>query len=333
MATNIASTTFETGPKDDLAVKDVYQKPDKAPVNIGSNKARREKVQEDIQQSRNKPSNAKSALASRVLPGQEPKTIDVAEATERATSIAGGNKSVIRELSSDLLTDVATKMAGAKDKDGLRVDIDGSERFISSADYKSATGVADIINTVTENDTLVKVLDLETEAAFIGSLVDAAVRMRIPEAIDSLLDSMSDQDEARRVASLTLAQAARQSDLTALNKIIDRIGAAKALAKEPTLISMITMYYQIPPKKNRNQHGALLSELLALLNRLDAKWDKVDRDGTEIPALEPFTYASEDALTLFRRHSDYKDRALFAREYPSRDLMQLGRRLYPSMGV
>ena len=68
--------------------------------------------------------------------------------------------------------------------------IDGVEQSIAGKDLSSATGVASLIGELTGNSELVKVLDISPKVSVIKSFVDHAMKLRVPEAVDLLVDSI-----------------------------------------------------------------------------------------------------------------------------------------------
>src|SRR5690606_31120606 len=106
------------------------------------------------------------------------------------------------------------------------------ERF-NNKKYKDASSFTKLVNAIVGNESLMKVLDLESEGALVGLLIKQAIALGIPKAIDALLDKISDEKLKKQLMVDSLETAARSSDLVTVNKVLDIIGVPKALARVP----------------------------------------------------------------------------------------------------
>jgi hypothetical protein len=193
-----------------------------------------------------------------------------------------------------------------------------------------------------------------------GKIMAKASEYGIPEAIDMLLAKMADDKERKRLLIENLKNFVYQSDLVSINKVIDYVGAQGALARVPDFVSLLMTFYHYPMGVSKPT-VALRDQLAATLARVDPNWYLYNRKVVNDPLwsvqkrrcnspgavsdnmvsnLEPFTYASPDALALFLLPTPatapfavvtniWYESALIAGSHLSRSLLELAREDFP----
>lgn len=237
-------------------------------------------------------------------------------------------------------------------KEGIKTAYGSVTRIIEEGkDVDSAKGVTELLNTMVQDEAqTIDMLDLGAQAATLSVILDEATRLGIPGAIDTILDKIGDDNpkQQRRMLLNNLRLAVMRCDLGVIEKAIIKIGPQVMLERMPDFINMFLTFYTFPSNTSVSNHRTLRTQMLAILNDVDADWDKYDRvvsrdqgggnfaDETDvIISLDPFAYASEDALTLFMMdpdvgETDYKSVALVAPDWPSQSLVALGEKRYPN---
>lgn len=213
---------------------------------------------------------------------------------------------------------------------GIKTIYDNTTMLLETDDYRTATGVTEILNAIIPaGNPLYKALDIESQMAVVDMVIKKALELGIPQAIDKIIDHIEDEKQRDEMILRNLRSAILYSDLETVDWAIDQVGAAGVFARVPDAITLIITFYRFKPETRTNQYTSLLNQLINLLVRLDANWDKFNRDGTLIRNLEPFSYMSEDAKVIFATNNTYRDLTLFAQEYPSRGLVAMAQQLYP----
>jgi len=329
MAANIANTSIALGQmSEDLATIDVYkQKNTKAPINkIAPTNSLAQKAGEAF---RNNPEIAKisAAKAQGGIAAAIPSTLEM---IDRLSKLSKDARGPIMDLPPATLSDLLTSMGQDPNSAYATVFIDGQK--FANKKYKDVDSLTNLITSITGNTGLMKVLDLQSEGALFGSIVKQAIAMGLPKAIDHILDKISDEKLKKKLMVENLEIAARMSDLDTVNKVLDIIGVQKALTRVPKLINIILTFYNIPNNEKPPTITQLKTKLFNLLSRINPTWYETKRNGETIKNLEPFTYSSRDAKTLFATDDNFRVQSMIASSYKSDNIMRLLRRSYPRGG-
>lgn len=195
-----------------------------------------------------------------------------------------------------------------------------------------ASALASILSNVTGSEEVIEVFDLHAETAVLGALLDQAIDLGIPQAVETLLAQIENEDVRRRVALERLRLAAMSSQLSTVRSIVTMTGSEAALAKVPDLIPLITQNYSWGSNVRSSEYPAKRDELIETLSLITPRWHLKLRDGQWVSNLEPFSMASSDALTLFKM-SDYVLQASIAPTYPKRNYVQVARQYHPRVAI
>ena len=334
MAGKIAQSIFTTGAKDELLTVDVYKVKDSAVKNnivesvfdFGG---------EALNSIRNDPGII-SDLA-RVLDKSSGKlTIDAAALTSRLMSAAGGN-STFSKLSNTLkggAVNLLEKVGISPSTSiGIAATVGDVISNVRPEDLTDARGIVDVLSRITGNSEVARLLDLDAEAAFLGSILSEAMRLGIPDAIDVLTEVVSGEEVQRRFLQDNLRAAVSMSDLKSVRRIVEKIGRQAALAQIPNIIELILTFYFYQSEKDRREKARALNELVSLLDFIKPGWfvyegRKVEA-GETVTRMGVFSYASEDALDLFAISETYRTEIAIAFDYPSQDLLNMTQQMYP----
>lgn len=321
MSNNILSTGFRTGPDESTAVGDVYKSNlDNETINKAGTSKARKAFSKILDQAKDDSGGLKEAIKT-FKGGADGVEIDQEKVSDRITGVLGGQKKLGMDLGADFLSDLTNDLLNSKDDKGISIDIGETVTYLKNADFESAKGLTDVLNTLTDNEDVIKLTNNSTILGVFGKIIDVAIDLGIPSAIDRILDEIEDAKEKERLLITKLGRAIRASDIALINKIIDINGAARCLAEEPEAINNIIRFYRMDREVRRNQYASKLTQLVAVLNRLNSKWDVYTRDGEEIPNLVPFVYGSSDSKKLFALSSDYRLLSIMAPNYRKKDLL------------
>lgn len=398
MAAKIASSTLETAPTDDLVVSDVYSAKTSEPVNAnkpssvsaaavdvgkalqsnvsvkdlisattvedGKSSVSKDKAIDLFKNATGGPNSPLAALQGALqdelldLLGIETDCLKKNPAVARENRIRELEKAIADSKPEETACTIKTKK-GSFSLTGIKT-IYSTVQAIRRADLHSAQGVAAMLNSISGNSQLAKVLDMESQFAVLGKIMAKASEYGIPEAIDMLLAKMDNDKERRRLLIENLKNFVYQSDLASINKVIDYVGAQGALARVPDFVTLLMTFYHYPQGVSQPT-VALRDQLAATLARVDPNWYTYNRQTVNDPTwsaqkrrcnspgalndntignLEPFTYASSDALALFLLPTPaqspfsvvtnvWYEAALISKDYLSRNILELAREDFP----
>ena len=352
MAIEVTKTTYETGPEKELIVVDVYGESDTSkPTNNepGPIVSLDQVKLEDII-----PKAASDLFTSL---SKKP-NLSVNDAIGMLKDIAGDPKAFGKAVGNNLMSDVLKGVGftgsvddvikSFKDPINFRTIIDAAgeqnatlkmiigdvESIISEADLHSAQGISIVINKLTGNDELTKILNMDPKISVIKGMVDEAMRLGLPEAVDTLIESFDDDESKRKLRLFSTVNAANNTDLDFIEKQIDSqdIGSGAIVSLTPDITSSILKNYDL---KGNNPGIEDAQKLMRILSKLDSTWMSYDRGGDHIDNLSSLTDASTDALRVLLKDPATYVAALISGDIDMPDMVEytLGLREYTPVGV
>lgn len=315
MAIEVTKTTYETGPDKELIVVDVYGESDttKPTNNEPSAIAALDQMKiEDI--------IPKSAGELFTGMGKLP-NLDVTDAIKMLTDVVGDPKAFGKAVGNNLMNDVLKGFgftgtvddviksfkepinfrtiidAAGEQNETLKMMIGEVEAIIDKGDLRSAQGISQVINQLTGNDNLTKILNMDPKISVVKGMVDEAMRLGLPEAVDALIESFDDDDSKRKIRLFSTVNAATNTDLDFIEKQIDSpdIGSGAIVSLTPDITSSILENYKL---KGDSPEVEDVQKLMRVLNKLDEGWMSYNRGGDHIDNLLSLTGASNDALRV-----------------------------------
>ena len=167
----------------------------------------------------------------------------------------------------------------------------GESEYLVNGDYKSASGIADIVNRVTGSK-LIDALDMRTEFGLLSVVTDALLAYGIIEVIDTLIDSIKDSKEKNKALESVALAAARRGDVSKLKHYLEKMGHSRALVIADDIITALFRSYQIP-EDSAVGFEVLGGEIIALMKWINPEWDSDDVDISR-RSLKYYMEASED---------------------------------------
>jgi len=201
----------------------------------------------------------------------------------------------------------------------------------NNADLDSAKGIADLMNSITGNSELAKVLDLESTFAVMKTVLNKASELDIPGIIDSVLDRFEAQEDKENFLLEAAEQMARNGDLAGLAKVVDVAGRHRLLAKVPKVCLLLLQNYHLPigvRAPTTTERDALLS----VLSDIDPHWYQYNRNGVWINDLSAYQDITLDAKHTLSLSAAHEIDILLAPHYPEEEFHLLAKRNYPYIG-
>lgn len=328
MATKLAEALFVTGPADDLLVKDVYQLKDAAVqtrvadiLSEGSQHLKTALTQ----------NGAVADLASVLEKGTKGITVNKEALTERLMQLSAGVRGQLRTLGTDLGDKVLGRFGTSVEAvQKLRVQIgDAVANLKNLDDLNSAKGIMGLLGELSGDPEFAKHFDLEAEFALFSGILNEAIRLGIPDAIDFLRAQSHDPEVTRQILLNSVPSLLMQANLADLNKVLDEVGREALLIHYPTLLTDIVSRYWFPDGLEKHQYPEQLALLSTVLGKIDPDWYRTRRNGEWITNLHVYSQGSVDCRTLWSLSTEHREPALFAREYPPTSILALAKRDFP----
>lgn len=257
-------------------------------------------------------------------------TFDQKVLEERAYNALGSSLSSLSEKDQqgiiNRLTSVSTFEQGK-----LKFSVGGAEKDISNANYSDASSTMSVLKSISGNDDVGTLLDSQAEFAVLDTMLERSMELGVPGAIDQVDGKIQDDQMATRLYIGRARQAAFNSDLYTLNRIIELTSPQQVINRNPTLIHDILFNYKLDKGLTDAEKVEKRDELISLLETLDKQWSTDTRDGLNVLRLNVFEESSSDARRLLRSIDDLEAGILISDEYPTMDVYRTIRNYYPKI--
>lgn len=353
-------TTFTTGPKDDVAVVDVYKATEAKPTNT---------IVESIT------STVKDAIAQ--VQGGVSTTLDEAnvlslakklqsgeltkdEALKKINDATSGALAKLQSLSTlkdPIVTDLL-KSVGFSDKhadiikgglglpgavDPAKALLDENPKFKvlygvageikSKGNPTTAAGALELLKTVTGNSEVANITHLGDEFAMLGTAMAKLSELRLPELYDSIVAKIDGAEEKKRFLLSMARQLAEHGDVAGLTKVMDGGVTAGAILHEvPNIIALLLANYRLPTgvsKPTMVEYNALIN----LVVRISTHWNQGLRNGNWFPDLEVYQQVSSDGKRVLTLNPIHAVLIHYAPLFPKRPVLELLKGFYPHAAI
>lgn len=266
-------------------------------------------------------------------------TLDREELNRRLDRLLGPAKENLTDDKRQMMVAAIATALGA-DPRTTSVIVDGSETLLDSDNYEDARSFTEMLKRITSDDELAETLDMGTQFGMLDSMINEAVRLGIPQAIDHLLEEYQDDQMRCKLLLNNVETAAQNSELSPIEKTVDRCGGDAIIDRYPQIINTILRSYYIPSHVERGEYPDLRTRLIDLLDSIDERWherrftytDSDDEEHTDwVKYLGPYASASEDALELLKGDDDHFVSSLIAEDYQETSLRLLIQKYYPEV--
>lgn len=301
----IASSIFETGPKDAIVVADRFGKRAVSWVNqeaagikgafdgfFSNNRiiALTKSTLKDIG------TTANSALKA------------VNDSKKQLESYTGLNLSSLGAAKASLNNAAITTMSSVTGYDMQRVmrNADDIQRIASNADLGSVNSLFSTANRLLGTEAIGNLVDMRSESSVLGSLLNQASQLGMPDMFDKLWDKVDKNDKmygdniARYSAAISVPTVLYNGDILMLNKLIDKLGGESILQQYPTAITDFLGNYVTAVDATPGDYPALRVSISDTMARLDPEWLKLDSTHSDTYRLDPFLKANNVVLAIFQ---------------------------------
>lgn len=242
-------------------------------------------------------------------------TFDQKVLEERAYNALGSSLSTLSEKDQNSVIGKLTSFS-TFEQGKLRLSVGGVEKDIENGNYTDASSTVGVLRSISGNESAGQLLDSQAEFAVLDTLLERSLELGVPGAIDQIDGKITDDRMATRLYVGRARQAAFNSDLYTLNRIISLTSPEQVMNNNPTIIRDILFGYRLEDGLSKDQRAVKREELLTLLTRLDSDWVYGRRGGKTVTRLNVLESASEDAKRLLRGEESLEVDVLVSDEYP-----------------
>ena len=189
------------------------------------------------------------------------------------------------------------------------------------------TKILSVAAQITGQSSLLKFLDLQAEAAWLGAIVSKAQQMGIPELIKKIQGKIKDAKAYRRQLAMNVRYNASSGDTRMLDLVTQVLEGKSILAENPDFIELYLANYKLPESYEVSKFDEYRNKVLDILYRVDTNWDKVAFNNEWVYKTSPWIKASKDVHLLFRG-TEWEESLLIAKDYPSQKTEDLLKRTY-----
>lgn len=257
-------------------------------------------------------------------------TFDRKVLEERAYNALGSSLSSLSEKDQqgiiNKLTSVSTFEQGK-----LKFSVGGAETDIANGNYSDASSTMNVLRSISGNDDVGTLLDSQAEFAVLDTMLERSMELGVPGAIDQVDGKIQDDRMATRLYVGRARQAAFNSDLYTLGRIIDLTSPEQVINRNPSIVRDILFNYRLEKGLTDTQRTAKRDELIALLGRLDKQWSTDTRGSLNVLRLNVLGQASPDAKRLLKSVENLEVGILISDQYPSVNAYRTIRNYHPKI--
>lgn len=330
MGSRLSNTVFQTNGRDTMVVQDAYRISNDAPKNTVFDSLKGV-YSDGIQGLKTNTSSVKE-LTNLILSAKRG-TVDKMDMFERALGAMGSSlPSLLGSIGGALknqLASVAGTLIGPDAEKNVNILYGNLDKIIKVAGVNDIEGLADVLGELTGNSDLMRVINIEAEAAILGGLAQQLMRYGIPELIDDVMAQSASDEAIKKAYQFVSTDSIVGTDLDTINRVLDKIGLAAYLEVNPDPIKNILSMFYFGTDDTIDKWPAKRALLISTLNRINPHWQEYNRNGTYVKDLNVFTTASTDAKTLFRMADPEAMLSMVAPSFLSSNCGSVLKALYP----
>lgn len=345
----LASPVFATGPKDPVSIVDVYETA--APEVRNNLTSKLSSFGSSLNEVFGASMTSIRNLGHNLASGR----IDPVMAAQRIQGALSGSRGDIISLATSAQNAIFSELTGTVpgtdyvrgatelyDSVNLVVG-NGSHRF-QNGSIQSVRATLGFISDLTGNPVF-KALDLGAEAALLRGIIGEVSAWGIPDLVDSVLEGRDDQFRFS-VVSRASDSILQVSNIGMLEYYINKGLASALVAKVPNYADQFISQYAFPQETTPGDYVTLHAQFMNVMNALSSTWLYTHRGGVSVELdgqtiitpkkvfnLTVISRASQDAYTLLISDPVTRPAMICARNYPTVDVIQLTKRMYPLIGI
>lgn len=349
MSGNLASTLFQTGPKDDLAVVDVYS--------VNNTKVKTSLIDRLSNTASNVVGKivsnpdllATTAMALVNVGGQIQFDKNNLMDALSATSMGYRGRSMGSDITSNIMNSIGktlNNLTGDPRKSfGIMSKIGSVVDNMSYDDLSSSQNITSFLANLTGNSQIGQTVGLDAEASVLGTFLTEAIGIGSVGAFQTMLDAYDGRPEYDQVVRGVMAgsfdQSARSGNLGMISTLVNKLGGRAIRSQLPMANSTIMSSYRFPKGTSSSDYRSELTTLKNILLGIDPQWNVSNRRvvnvvgnqnvyvDQECRRLDAFERAHDDARDLFMLDDNHRIDMMIARSYNRIDCKQNIQEKYP----
>ena len=325
--TSISTPFWRGGAQENIAVADVYEGQQTETKTVSEFKSVTKNISDNVVSG---VKGSKLTDLTGLIKTGSSTGIDKASLVSRLESLSGVRFGSVDGIMGEVSDGALGKLINSTGLDSKRI-MDDTGQFINlsqGTDFKTANDYTSLVNSLFDTNIGRMIVDNYAEVALFGTLIAFAVEIGLPDAIDDLMDKITDKKEAKKALIASLESAARNGDVDTLKKIRKHIGGAAMFSRLPNLIPLVLQGYSFPQvydETTNPNYKAIYDSFIDLFNSVNKDWVAQLRGTRSCSKLNAFTTASQDSLTVFTNYGEFITEALIAPSYPAKSIQDLAR--------
>lgn len=274
---------------------------------------------------------------------------------DRIQNALKGDRNSIMGLADDLANRLGVSLSGIDSVMGFvnrASEIIESTMMLYNGTQTTLKGNADrigillgLLNTVSGSK-IGQITDLGAYSSFASQIIQEMQQWTEPNFLDDVFGATKDDDgnwtykydddyrfEIGRDVSKDLGEG---NDLGWLDRLIEHVSPEALLADNPNFPASLLANYVFPldivpgtSEANKRTYEDELNKMVRILDKLKPDWFMTTRNGEPVWNLRFLSYASEDAITLFKSNELYRAAIMTAPFYEVDSFRELTLKLYP----
>jgi hypothetical protein len=351
----VAPTSFTTGPNDQVAAVDAYGTNPTAVINnLNGNLSNFNTAALDGAQTS---TALNSQLTSLLTAPTAPYSVSSSAMTARVSTVLGGNRGVLSTLTSALLAPlVAGQGLNASTANQLSVTVGSVTASVNNQDPATVLAFNNMVTALVGGAGVATIIDDGAQASLLTGILATCIGLGLSSLIAGILASSAGTvsgDATTQAIENIIELALLAADLKALEAILaieasagtqngvtgitssgQPSGQAIINAMAPNATSILLSNYKKPGGGANSSpvfYNPWANELIAVLTGIDPDWDSINRNGTMVNNLEALMGASADALTVLQTIEEYLIETTIAKDYTITDPLVAGSALIPDV--
>ena len=204
-----------------------------------------------------------------------------------------------------------------------------------SSTINSASSILNANNFITSVNTLLSSAKLTFEnledklsmTALKSSILQQAAYLGLTNVIDSVYASDSTNTTLTGALGDSLESALASGNITLVKSMVNNLGGTYIIQRSPTAIQLILQNYRFTTTVSVNDYGALATELITVLNSIDANWN-TSQSVNSGHMLSVFRSISSSAKAVLMTLPEYQYQITVVPHYSDSDVLSAARSQY-----
>lgn len=211
---------------------------------------------------------------------------------ERSLNIPGSLADATQSQKNAILKELEAA-TGTK---GLKVSYQGIESSVRNLDAMSASSIVDVLDSLTGSTGLVKLLDLDAEAAGLKYFLGLATDWGLVDLVDAVLAKSETSKELNALLEEQTLRAAKNGNVQSTFSLMKKMGHSRSYAIRDDIIKELISNFKIGVTDERS-HITIGQELVNVFTWIDPNWDR-DTSESNLYNIRYYMMASTDAQTV-----------------------------------